>query len=329
MVETRHMFESEEQILVPRVDTRLSLPSVPAAVVVPSPRRQSPVPPPPLTNNHNSDPTHHKRRHHRHHKPAHHSNHNHNRDNYVNNVVFNASDHHSRHHSSTPPTADSDFRTSITTRDFLLYSRCSQQYVSFLHKHIGTTVSDTDRFGIRIKSKIGGVYLCFNNRGRLTTKFDATNIECLFKEVTENRFIKFQSLYNPDWYIGVNKHGKTIPQQIPLSHKTIPHSKRRKCYHFVKKTPQTPSPPPPPDSSHEVLHNYDTNIKPLSAGGSNTYHNPHHTRHHPHKPNGKPVITKRLVLSPTSKHWATTTGPLHSQYPRTHDVVIKANISDP
>ncbi|CAG2101126.1 unnamed protein product, partial [Medioppia subpectinata] len=111
-------------------------------------------------------------------------------------------------------------------------------------------------------------------------QFDGEDLECLFKEVAENRHIKFQSFYNPDWYIGFNKKGKPLVGQIPLvgaGPKLNP--KRKKCYHFVKKAPkQQPKQKRESDDSHEVLYKYNPDIRPLTTGGSNTFR---------HKLNGK------------------------------------------
>ncbi|XP_054167332.1 fibroblast growth factor 8-like [Oppia nitens] len=208
----------------------------------------------------------HRHRHHNHH----HNRHRHQslltNQNFVNNLTITSSNIHNNHnkhlnshqlikHESLNPIND---RIS-TSRQFVLYSRCSQDYVSVLHQsinakamarytksHPNTTTSshviprtallsfETERYdnniAVRIKSVPGGVYLCFNNRGRLTTKYSSDkDIECHFtEEVTEKGYLMLRSVYNRDWYIGFNKNGLSMKGQITTSSKQSQHLKRKK-----------------------------------------------------------------------------------------------------
>ncbi|CAG2101127.1 unnamed protein product [Medioppia subpectinata] len=116
------------------------------------------------------------------------NNNNNRNDNNFNSIVFNGSANVRQIKTRASPTVSVanpviDLRV-LSTKQLMLYSRCSQQYIYFLNTIINTTrekdnslallsletIKYDNNLGIRIKSKVGGVYLCFNNRGRLTTK---------------------------------------------------------------------------------------------------------------------------------------------------------------
>lgn len=119
------------------------------------------------------------------------------------------------------------------------------------------------------------------------------NLACVFtEEYTESRYVKYRSLYNPDWYMGFNKKGNPIIGKIPTELEPQQHRRRQKCYQFSKISPKKSIPEPIHDSSHEVLHNYDRSIadikvKPKANGNTDVINSRNMFRV---KPNDKSVL---------------------------------------
>lgn len=186
--------------------------------------------------------------------------------------IFSALVHHKHRHNHNIDKSNNNL-SSLTSdllsidkkssRDFLLYNRCSGGYLNIIGKTINTTSVESQyslmslqtqtygtHIGTRILSKNAGVYLCFNKKGKLITRFNGNNIGCLFSEIPHaSRYIKLNSLYNPDWFIGFNRNGRPMSGKI---RSPAQHIRREKCYHFVKKSQNNPQ---SMDSSHEMYNN--------------------------------------------------------------------------
>ena len=53
--------------------------------------------------------------------------------------------------------------------------------------------------------------------------------------MAERNYFKYQSLYNPDWFIGFNRNGKPIRGKISdPNHSNKSKRRKHQCYHFVK-----------------------------------------------------------------------------------------------
>lgn len=72
-------------------------------------------------------------------------------------------------------------------------------------------------------------------------QFSASSINCLFAETpSENNYIKYTSVYNPDWAMGFNRRGRAINEQIGADAAADEQHRRqlaanKKCYLFVKR----------------------------------------------------------------------------------------------
>jgi len=139
----------------------------------------------------------------------------------------------------------------VTNQHCHLYNRCSGGYVQLLGKRVDAQGKKDSRyaalsiqtqpfggkdeipgFAVRILGDISGVFLCFNRKGRLVTRWNGNNIRCTFSEVvTDNKRLKLQSLFNPEWFIGFNSRGQKLTNSIDKSGELF---NMQKCHQFIK-----------------------------------------------------------------------------------------------
>ncbi|KAL5021501.1 hypothetical protein ScPMuIL_000656 [Solemya velum] len=83
---------------------------------------------------------------------------------------------------------------------------------------------------IRILGEESQLYLCFNRRGRLITKYKGTSEQCVFQEtMTSEGYTKLQSVANEMWYVGFRKNGKALK-----GYSWSRSSAKEKCIQFLK-----------------------------------------------------------------------------------------------